>query len=133
MHSRDGALRPPRPLIVWRSACVLLATLAALVTHARLAEAESVEWLVHEGEVVQIVALNSARIYRICLYAEMFGTKTTLEPKVRTLAGVADLKLPHAPNTFRCIDIEAKRLEIVGGGKAGDPKKVAFSTYELMP
>ncbi len=63
----------------------------------------------------------------------MFGMKTTFEPTVRTLAGVHELKLARSPNTVRCIDIEAKRIEIVGGRKASDPEKVAFGTYELIP
>ena len=133
MPSRDGVLRSHRSLIVWRSVCGLLAALVALIAHAERAEAQSVEWQVHEGEVIQIVSLNSARIYRICLYSEMFGVKTTFEPTVRTLAGVHELKLAHSPNTVRCIDIEAKRIEIVGGRNASDPKKVAFGTYELIP
>ena len=103
-----------------------------LTTCASAALADAVEWQIHEGELILIAFLNSPRVYRICLYTEMYETKTTFEPRVRTLAGAHELKLPHPPNTSRCIDIEAKRIEIVGGDKATDPKRIAFGTYEIV-
>ena len=95
--------------------------------------ADGVNWQVRRGEEVQVVAVRWPRIYRICLYSEMFAMQSTFEPEVRTLDAVHQLKLASPPNTVRCIDIEAKTITIVGGGDASGSDDVAFGTYELVP
>lgn len=109
-----------------------MAALAVFAAGDSKAQADGVEWQIREGEKIVIAFLDSPHIYRICLYAEMFDTKTTFEPKVRTLKGSHDLQLPHPPIKSRCIDIEAKRIEIFGGEKVTDPNRIAFGTYDLV-
>lgn len=111
---------------------MLLAMFGLQTSWAMAAWAQGVEWQILEGEQILITSLNTPRIYRICLHAQMHEMDTTFEPRVRTLSGAFELKLPRAPNRSRCLDIEAKRIEIFGGDKVVDPKRIAFGTYELV-